>query len=128
MVTNLCSLKYVCILIFSLTVPSGSPEDVSVIVLSSSEILVSWSEIDPISQNGIITLYEVVYSAGSSLNQSIFSNGSSFALHITGLEEDVEYSISVRAYTSVGPGSFSNVVMKTTKEDGWFFFSLLINN
>ena len=110
-------------LIFSLTVPSGSPKDVSVIVLSSSEILVSWSEIDPISQNGIITLYEVVYSAGSSLNQSVFSNGSSFALHITGLEEDVEYNISVRAYTSVGPGPFSNVVMKTTKEDGWFFFS-----
>ena len=37
---------------------------------------------------------------------------------LTGLKEYVVYSIRVRAYTSVGAGSYSDVVMETTQLDG----------
>ena len=117
MVTNLCSL---CIIEFklSLTVPSGSPKNLMVFILSSTEFQVSWSEIEPIDQNGVISQYEVMYISGVDLNQRVFSNGSSFTLSISGLEEDTEYNISLRAYTIVGPGPFSGTVVITTEEDG----------
>ena len=39
-------------------------------------------------------------------------------VELEGLEEYVEYSVRVWAYTSVGPGPFSVAVMNTTQEDG----------
>ena len=43
------------------------------------------------------------------------SNGS---LLLTGLEEYVEYNISVRTYTSAGPGPYSAGVVERTDTDG----------
>ena len=40
------------------------------------------------------------------------------SVNITGLEDYVEYNISVRAYTSVGPGPYSDPVTVRTSEDG----------
>ena len=42
---------------------------------------------------------------------------SSFLLTISELEEYVEYNISVRAYTSVGPGPYSDGIINRTLED-----------
>ena len=98
-------------------VPSGSPNELTAVAFSSTVIRISWTEVEPIDQNGVIIQYEVMYSS-SGLKESNFTNGSLFTTEITRLEENVEYNISVRAYTSVGPGPFSIIVMKTTGEDG----------
>ena len=45
---------------------------------------------------------------------------------LTGLEEDVVYSILVRAYTSVGAGPYSGAVMERTQEDGMFCLCVCI--
>ena len=37
---------------------------------------------------------------------------------LSGLAEYVEYNISVTAYTSVGPGPYSDGLIKRTLEDG----------
>ena len=37
---------------------------------------------------------------------------------LTGLQEFTEYTISVRAYTSVGPGPYSEEVTNRTFQDG----------
>ena len=87
-------------------------------VLSSTVIQTSWNEINPIDQNGVIVLYEVTYSSRYELNNSVFVSGLLYASNITGLEEHTEYNISVRAYTNMGPGPFSDVVMTKTVEDG----------
>ena len=105
-------------LIHYFTVPGGPPEEVSAVVLSSTEIQVSWNEIDSIDQNGVIIQYEITYSSRSELNNSVIINGSLYATNITGLEENTKYNISVRAYTSIGPGPFTDVVIKKTVEDG----------
>jgi len=39
-------------------------------------------------------------------------------VELEGLEENVQYSIRVRAYTSEGSGPFSLAVMNRTLEDG----------
>ena len=72
-----------------------------------------------IHQNGIITFYEVQidpdrFQALSHMNVS----GSELELVVDQLEEFVEYNFTVRAYTIVGPGPFSNVTNSTTNQAG----------
>ena len=103
-------------------VPNAPPESVQAITRSPTSILVTWEQVPEIDQNGIITLYEV------QLNQNTFNeistsnlnttNASQLMVEIEGLEEYIEYSVRVRAYTSVGPGPFSVAVMNRTLEDG----------
>ena len=47
------------------------------------------------------------------LNTTVVGNAT-----LTGLQEFTEYNISVRAYTSVGPGPYSEEVTNRTFEDG----------
>ena len=82
----------------------------------------TWDEVSAINQSGIITQYEVEYNqstfSGATMYNTTTVNSSTLMVNLTGLEEYVEYSIRVRAYTSVGAGPYSDVVMETTQQDG----------
>ena len=87
--------------------------------LSSTEILVTWDTVPFLEQNGVITSYQVFYQPLQ------ISDGTSRTMTVTektaflgGLEEYVEYNISVRAYTSVGAGPYSDGIVERTLEDG----------
>ena len=71
---------------------------------------------------GIIINYEVRFEplqfTAELATNSI--NTPDLSVTITGLEEYVEYNISVRAYTSVGPGPYSDPVTERTSEDGMY--------
>ena len=89
--------------------------------VSSTEIEVSWEEVPAINENGVITVYEVLYSPLMTFEGQISANTtttSQLNTTLTGLQEYVEYSISVRAYTSVGPGPYSDPLTRRTLEDG----------
>ena len=100
--------------------PSGYPQNVEPATISSTEILVSWDEVPAIDQNGIIILYEVRYDPLMTFGQpmTMTMNTSNTSIVLGGLQEYVEYNISIRAYTSVGPGPFSPGVDNRTFEDG----------
>jgi len=87
-------------------------------VLSSTEVEVSWLEVDPIHQNGIITLYEVYYHPVNSSQDVARANTINTTIVLTNLEESVQYNITVRAYTSVGGGPLSTPVQSTTQGSG----------
>ena len=102
--------------------PNAPPDFVQVLPDSSTVITIMWDPVPETERNGVITQYEVV------VNQSTFNkipstklnttNGSVLAVEIGGLEEYVQYSIRVRAHTSVGPGPFSVAIVSSTLEDG----------
>ena len=46
---------------YSFPAPSDYPQNVESTTISSTEILVSWDEVQAVDQNGIILLYEVQY-------------------------------------------------------------------
>ena len=95
-------------------VPGRPPQNVTVTVLSSTEFELNWIEIPEIDQNGIITQYEVMYTQLMTFNTStIFTTD--LSITVSDLEEFAEYSLLVRAYTSVGPGPFSVGVIATLK-------------
>ena len=95
----------------SFTVP-GTPVDLFANEINSTAIVVSWSE--PNETNGIITLYEILYSVGnmSSLDTSVFvdvTTNTSYQVIIGGLDPFPMYSVAVRAYTSIGAGELTDI-------------------
>ena len=85
--------------------------------------MVTWEDVPMIDQNGNIINYEVQidpldFPADIMTN---LLNTTNLSIHVTGLEEYVNYNISVRAYTSVGPGPYSDPVTERTLEDGNVF-------
>ena len=100
--------------------PDAPPQNVTTVVLSSTEIQVLWEEVPAINRSGLIITYEVQYVPLQTFNGQIstnFTSTSQLNTTLTGLQEYVEYSISVRAYTSVGPGPYSDGVVNRTLED-----------
>ena len=110
-----------CVPLFS--VPSSPPGNAIVAVVSSTEILVTWTIVPPIDQNGVITRYEVLYQpvqtfdgAIQTLTRDVPSTETSATL--MGLQEFVSYTVSVRASTAVGVGPYSQETTVMTLEDG----------
>ena len=87
---------------------------------SPRSISVTWDNVLEIDQNGIITMYEVLYQPletfdGVIMTQTI--NVTVMSANLTDLEEFVNYTISVRAYTTVGAGNYNEEVTVMTPED-----------
>lgn len=94
---------------------------------SSTTIIVTWDIIPPIDQNGVITMYEVLYEpletfGGAIRTQTRNVSGTEMSVVLMNLEEFVNYSISVRAYTSVGEGPYSDEIREKTNTDGILIF------
>ena len=89
---------------------------------SSTKVLVSWEEVPDIDKNGIIVEYEVLYEPQETFDGLILSssksvNSTELSTYLTGLQEFVNYNISVRALTSIGPGPYSEERLAMTLED-----------
>ena len=102
--------------VFQSSVPATPPQNVQATAISSTEIMVTWDEIPGLDRNGIITNYEVLIEPADVIVDLL--TASRFSIGVTSLEEYVFYNISVRAYTSVGPGPYSDPVTARTFEEG----------
>ena len=71
-----------------------------------TEISVSWSP--PTTPNGIITIYEIRYRESTSTGPYNITNTTNTQYSIVGLIPNTSYIIGVRAYTSVGPGEWTD--------------------
>lgn len=93
----------------------GKPLNVQAKAVYSTEIAVWWQHVPPIHQNGIITTYEVLYHKKiSRTSKSVLSGNTSITLR--NLEILTTYSITVRAYTDVGPGPESDPPLNITTQ------------
>ena len=88
-------------------------------VISPTEIEISWNEVIPIDQNGIIIIYEVYHQPAQVFNGSMtvdVVNTTNTTILLKNLHESVQYNITVRAYTRIGPGPFSSHILSFTQE------------
>jgi netrin-G3 ligand len=81
-----------------------------------------WEKVAPIDQNGIITMYEVLYvpleTFGEAIqDQMIDVPVTNMSVLLMDLEDYVDYFISIRAYTSVGEGPYSQGMIIRTQEN-----------
>ena len=105
------------------TVPGGSPDNVTGMANSSTTVVVTWDIVPPIDQNGIITMYEVLYQPLETFGGAIGPltrnvSGTDVSVVLVDLQEFVSYNITVRAYTSVGEGTYSAELSVVTLQDG----------
>ena len=102
--------RHVVILNVYYLIAPGIPGDLFVNEINSTVITVSW--VEPSITNGIITMYEIVYSLG---NHSVLDDhatvisvkatvNTSYEIIIGGLDHFTVYTVAVRAYTRVGGG------------------------
>ena len=97
---------------------------------SPTSIAVMWGEILPRDQNGVITAYEVAYTAletfgGVAEKNTVNVSGSNISVVLMELHEFVNYTISVRAFTDVGAGPYTDRVTESTHEAGMCYYVLL---
>ena len=81
---------------------------------SSTSISVSWEEVQAELRNGIITGYTIKFESLTENDNGIVEAGPNDRwANLTGLEEFVEYNISVVAFTVKGYGPPSVIVVRT---------------
>ena len=108
-------IEYQFIIIFYYLLVPGIPGNLFVNEINSTAITVSW--VEPSITNGIITMYEIVYSLG---NHSVLDDdatvisvmatvNTSYEIIIGGLDHFTVYTVAVRAYTRVGGGNLTNI-------------------
>ena len=103
--------------------PSNFPQSLTVVALSPTSLNVSWQPVPAIDRNGIITQYTVDFDpvqtfGGQLMNASMVVDASESYVILEGLQEYVEYNVTVRASTVAGDGEYSPTVQQRTLEDG----------
>uniref|UniRef100_A0A1X7T125 Fibronectin type-III domain-containing protein n=1 Tax=Amphimedon queenslandica TaxID=400682 RepID=A0A1X7T125_AMPQE len=78
-----------------------------------TEISISWNP--PTIPNGIITVYEIRYRESTSTGPYTITNTTNTYYSIVGLIPNTSYTIGVRAYTSIGPGEWTNELFSTNE-------------
>ena len=96
--------------------PIAAP--VVTIVAARQSINVFWMILNCQDRHGNIIVYEVRYTSSDNVNQTLnTSSGSDTSLLVEGLEKFTNYTIEMRAYTSVGPGPYSSSMNIRTLPD-----------
>ena len=78
-----------------------------------TEINISWNS--PPIPNGIITVYEIRYRESTSTGPYNITNTTNTQYSIVGLIPNTSYTIGVRAYTSIGPGEWTDEIVNIGK-------------
>ncbi len=101
------------------TAPTGSPGvPTASVVAMSTNITLTWTEIDCLDRNGVIISYMIQYGEGTNRNITITTPSSATSHLITDLKPFTEYTFTVAGVNSAGTGSFSSASLVTrTAED-----------
>ena len=87
------------------------------IVAAQRFINVSWMVLNCQDHHGNITMYEVRYISSNNVQTLNTSSGNDTSFLVEHLEEFTNYTIEVRAHTSVGPGPYSSPMNIRTLPD-----------
>ena len=101
--------------------PSRAPRNFSLKASNSTSIIAYWQLPPADSRNGIITGFKLFFKKQGSaglLAALALSNGKIRFKRVTGLDKYSWYEFQVLAFTSVGDGPRSSVVVERTTEDG----------
>ncbi|XP_063153847.1 receptor-type tyrosine-protein phosphatase F isoform X2 [Candoia aspera] len=94
-------------------VPSGFPQNLRVVGLTTSTTKVTWNPPPLAERNGKITNYTVFYRDINS-QQNLTNVTKELSITLTNLKSDTTYDIRVRAYTSKGAGPLSPSIQSRT--------------
>ncbi len=85
----------------------------------STNITLTWTEINCLDRNGVITSYIIQYGEGTNRNITITTPSSATTHLITGLKPFTQYTFTVAGVNSFNAGPFSGANMIRTSEDSY---------
>ncbi len=97
-----------CCSVFLSPEPSGAPQNFTAIGMGSSSVKLQWDLPARKHRNGEIIKYELMYHKRSDETEDYTTNTTDTYEIIEGLEMNTDYIFKIRAYTSMGPGPWSN--------------------
>ncbi|XP_069195928.1 tyrosine-protein phosphatase Lar isoform X6 [Procambarus clarkii] len=100
--------------------PSGPPTNITYRYQTPGTIVFTWDQPAPSDRNGVIILYELQFSKNVILNNDFKHDknvSDSNRIVFNGLEENMDYTFKVRAWTSKGPGPYSETLHLHTEPD-----------
>ena len=109
------------------SVPSGTPVNFSVTARTSTSVEASWQLPAANAMNGIITGFKLFFRRSGSVTSFVLTiqNQGGLTRNVTRLEKYTQYEVQVLAYTSVGDGPNTSVIVGRTKEDGKIYYLIL---
>ncbi|XP_029921589.1 netrin receptor DCC, partial [Myripristis murdjan] len=112
-------------------VPSAAPQNISLEVVLSRSIKVSWQPPPRSAQNGVITAYKIKYRKTGRRGDQEAIEPNNFWYLFTGLDKGSQYSFQVAAMTANGTGPASDWFTAETPEndlDGYILYFTLDKN
>ncbi|XP_072044269.1 uncharacterized protein [Amphiura filiformis] len=100
------------------SVPYGSPNNVKQMLLGDGIIIFTWEDPPCDIRNGDIINYEFEYWIPSQTAERTRETTSRNEVTLTGLSSNETYAFRVRAYTSKGPGPFSETIFASASDSG----------
>ena len=114
------------VFIFCFSEPNAAPSNVQGHNISSTSILVQWGDVPAVAQNGIILSYTVAYKALPGIPpKAEVVIAPTTKTTLTGLNEYINYSITVFASTVIGGGNVSEPIIVITDEDSKLLFLIV---
>ena len=99
-------------------VPSGIPGTPSLHTSTPTSMELSWTNIECLQQNGIITNFTIRYRLqGSTQDMTVNTQTAATSFNVTGLLAFTTYAFSVAGSNSIGMGGFSVTADIRTAED-----------
>jgi len=103
-------------IIVTISAPSGHPRALLAIEILSANVTLTWSEIDCLDRNGVITNYVIQYrrEGASYVTVNTLSNSTTHVM--TGLDSYTVYTFTVAGVNSISTGPFSDsITVRTSK-------------
>ncbi|XP_066985469.1 tyrosine-protein phosphatase Lar isoform X3 [Macrobrachium rosenbergii] len=99
--------------------PSGPPVNITYRFQTPGTIVFSWDPPTPNDRNGVIINYDVEFNKNVVLNTDFkhVKNTTEGRIVFDGLEENMDYTFKVRAWTTKGPGPYSELLHLHTEPD-----------
>ena len=98
--------------------PTGTPGNLSRITSSPTSIELTWTNIECLQQNGIITNFTIRYrQQGSTQDMTVNTQTATTSFNVIGLFTFTAYTFSVAGSNSIGMGGFSATANFRTAED-----------
>ena len=127
--STLCKFKFIYL------APTASPQSVSGLNITSISINVCFNPPPTNDQNGIITFFNITYSESPFQTASVTVNvpveliayplDGTVCRNLTNLQQNNDYSITVIAINSQGPGPVSQSIVITTNEAGGYTINVV---
>ena len=108
-------LPYVLLFLIS-TVPTGYPQNIAALALSSRAVLLTWAPPTTEDQNGFIREYTINVSAVET-GEEFQAMSTTTSITIITLSPHTTYCFIIAASTNVGMGPFSTALTVLTPED-----------